>query len=154
MNKSRFNKLAEAAYDRVAAHDGHFDIGDVVAEIIAELSTESASAELISAFAQSLAERADDRAAKRADSGQLDLLTGEVVALDAVWRLGGGRRVRARDASRDDVLAWLAIRGSNADRVREAYERDRQQIAELLVFMADGMTVGEAVAARKAAQPR
>lgn len=154
MNRSRFNKLAEAAYQRVADHAGPFGLGEVVAEITAELSTEAASAELIAEFARSLAERADERAAKRADSEQMDLLTGEVEALDAVWRIGGGQRVRARDATREHVLAWLEIRGRNAERVREAYERDRQQVAELLVYMTDAMTVAEAVRARKAALPQ
>ena len=154
MNRSRFNKLAEAAYDRVADQADQFDIADVIAEIARELSTEAVTEELIREFAHSLAERADDRAAKRADSGQMDLLTGEAEALDAVWRIGGGRRVRARDATREHVLAWLAIRGDNAERVRDAYERDRHQVAELLVFMTDDeTTVATAVAARKAARP-
>lgn len=153
MNRSRYNKLADAAYDRVADGADHFDITEVIDEIVRELSSEEATAELLREFAQTLAERADDKRAKRADSGQLDLLTGEPEALDAVWRIGGGRRVRARDARREDVLAWLAIRGDNAERVREAYERDRQQVAELLVFMADDeTTVAAAVAARKAAR--
>lgn len=153
MNRSRFNKLAEVAYDRVADQADHFDITQVIDEIRAELSREDTTSELIAAFAQSLAERADDRRAKRADSGQLDLLTGEPEALDAVWRLGGGRRVRARQATRGDVLAWLAIRGDNAARVAEAYERDRQAVAELLVHMADDeMTVEQAVKVRREAQ--
>ena len=153
MNRSRFNKLAEAVYDRVADEADQFDIAEVVDEIARELSTEQATTELIREFAQSLAERADDRRAKRADSGQMDLLTGEVEALDAVWRIGGGRRVRARDATREHVLAWLAIRGDNAARVVSAYDRDRQQVAELLVYMTDDrMTVAQAVEARKAVQ--
>jgi hypothetical protein len=153
VNRSRFNKLAEAVYDRIAEAGGHFDITKVVDEIARELSSEDASSELIREFAQSLAERADDRRARRAESGQMDLLTGEVEALDAVWRLGGGRRVRVRDATRDDVLLWLEIRGHNAERVAAAYEKDRQVVVELLAFMTDEhMTVPQAIEARKAAQ--
>lgn len=154
MNRSRYNKIADAAYDRVAEGADHFDIADVIDEIVRELSTEDASTELIREFAHTLAEKADDKRAKRADSGQLDLLTGEAEALDAVWRIGGGRRVRARDAKREDVLAWLAIRGDNAARVVAAYDKDRQQVAELLVYMADEKTtVAQAVERRKRQQP-
>ena len=153
MNRSRFNKIAEAAYDRIAEAGGHFDISQVTAEIVAELSTEQASADLIAAFAQSLAERADDRRASRADSMQMDLLTGEVAALDAVWRVGGGRRVRVRDATREDVLLWFGIRSRNVELVNAAFEKDRHLVAELLVFMPDlHTTVPQAIEARKAAQ--
>ena len=153
MNRSRYRKLAEAAYERVAANEDHFDVTDVIDEIVRELSSEDASSELIHEFAASLAEKADEKAAKRADSGQMDLLTGEVEALDAVWRIGGGRRVKARNANRDDVLAWLGIRRENADRVAAAFDRDRQTVAELIAFMPDDKTTVEAaVQARKDAQ--
>lgn len=154
MNQSRYRKLADAAYDRVAQGADHFDIADVIDEIVAELSTEEASAELVREFAHTLAEKADDKRAKRADSGQIDLFTGEAEALDAVWRIGGGRRVKARNANRDDVLAWLGIRRENADRVAAAFDRDRQTVAELIAYMPDETTtVEEAVQARKDAQP-
>lgn len=154
MNQSRYRKLADAAYDRVAEGADHFDIADVIDEIVAELSTEEASAELVREFAHTLAEKADDKRAKRADSGQIDLFTGEAEALDAVWRIGGGRRVKARNANRDDVLAWLGIRRENADRVAAAFDRDRQTVAELIAYMPDDTTtVEEAVQARKDAQP-
>lgn len=153
MNQSRYRKLADAAYDRVAESKDHFDIAEVVEEIARELSSEDASSELIREFAHNLAEKADDRRAKRADSGQIDLFTGEPEALDAVWRIGGGRRVKAKDAIREDVLAWLGIRRENADRVAAAFDRDRQVVAELLVFMPDlDTTVEQAVQARQSAR--
>ena len=154
MNRSRYNKIADAAYDRIADGSDQFDIAEVINEIVRELSAENATQELLREFAQSLAERADDKRAKRADSGQMDLLAGDTEALDAVWRVGGGKRVRARNAKRDDVLSWLAIRGDNAARVVAAYDRDRKQAAELLVYMPDvATTVEQAVDRRRQERP-
>jgi hypothetical protein len=93
---------------------------------------------------------ADKRHTKRADSRQMDLLTGEVAALDSVWKIGDGQRVTARRANRTDVLMWLGIRGKNAAKVAEAYAKDRHTAAELLVYMPDDLvTVEEAVEVRK-----
>jgi hypothetical protein len=150
VNRSRYNKIADAAYDRIADGSDKFDISEVIDEIVRELSVEDATQELVREFAQSLAEKVDDKRAKRADSGQMDLLAGDPEALDAVWRIGGGKRVRAREAKRKDALSWLAIRGDNAARVVSAYDRDRQQVAELLVYMPDDDTsLEQAVVARK-----
>lgn len=154
MNRSRYNKIADAAYERVADGKDHFDIAEVVSEIVKELSTEDASQELIREFAHTLAEKADDKRAKRADSGQVDLFTGQPEALDAVWRIGGGKRVRVREATRDDVVSRLAIIGDNAARVAAAHDKDRRQLLELLAWMPNKrMTVAQAVQARKDAQP-
>jgi len=154
VNKSRFNKLAAAAYDRIADSGDEFTIDDVIAEIVRELSAEKVDVELLNEFAAGLAAKVDDAKATRHDHGQLDLLTGEEVALDAVWRIGGGKRKRARNATRPDVLDWLAIRSDNARRVREAYEADSKVAAELLLYMPDETTTVEAaVEARKKAQP-
>jgi hypothetical protein len=154
VNQSRYKKLAEAAYDRIADDGDEFDINDVIDEIIRELSSEKVNAELMREFAQSLAEKIDDKKATRHDRGQLDLLTGQEAALDAVWRIGHGRRKRARYATRPEVLRWLAIRRDNAQRVAEAYEADRQVAVELLVYMTtEETTVEKAVEARKKAKP-
>lgn len=154
MNTSRYRKLAEAAYDRVADEGDEFDLDAVIDEIVRELSAEKVNAELMREFAQSLAEKVDDKKATRHDNGQMDLLTGEEAALDAVWRIGNGRRKRARFATRPEVLRWLSIRRDNAQRVADAYESDRQVAAELLLYMPDEeTTVEKAVEARKKAQP-
>lgn len=154
MNRSRYNKIADAAYDRVADGADQFDIGEVIDEIVRELSAENTTQELLREFAQSLAEKADDKRAKRADSGQMDLLAGDAEALDAVWRVGGGKRIRARHANRQDATRWIGIRGDNAARVVAAYDRDRKQVAELLVYMPDDDTsVEQAVDRRKQERP-
>lgn len=154
MNRSRYNKIADAAYDRIAEGRDEFDISDVIDEIVRELSSEEASQELIREFAQTLAAKVDDKRAKRAESGQLSLLDGEPEALDAVWRLGDGKRVRAREANRDQLTQWIGIRGDNAARVVAAYDRDRRQAAELLVYMPDvSTTVEQAVDRRKQERP-
>lgn len=154
MNKSRFGKLATAAYDRIADSGEEFTIDDVIAEIVAELAAEKVDVELLNEFAAGLAAKVDDAKATRHDHGQLDLLSGDETALDAVWRIGGGKRKRARNATRPDVLDWLAIRSDNARRVREAYESDSKVAAELLVYMPDEETTVEtAVESRKKAQP-
>ncbi|MGW9196096.1 hypothetical protein [Micromonospora chersina] len=154
MNRSRYNKIADAAYDRIAEGSDEFDIADVIDEIVRELSSEDASTELIREFAQTLAARVDDKRAKRAESGQVDLLTGDAEALDAVWRIGGGKRVRAREANRTQITQWIGIRGDNAARVVAAYDRDRKQVAELLVYMPDEeTTVEQAVDRRKQERP-
>jgi hypothetical protein len=151
---SRYQKIAAEAYARVADEGEQFDIETVIDEIVAELSNETTNAELLREFAENLASRADDKAAARVDNQQLDLLTGETVAMDAVWRLGDGRRVKARHAVRDDVLAWLQIRAANAQRVADAFDADRKLAAELLLYMTnDDITVEQAVEARKKAQP-
>ena len=154
MNRSRYNKIADVAYDRIAEGRDEFDISDVIDEIVRELSSEEASQELIREFAQTLAAKVDDKRAKRAESGQLSLLDGDPEALDAVWRLGGGKRVRAREANRDQVTQWIGIRGDNAARVVAAYDRDRKEAAELLVYMPDAATkVEQAVDRRKQERP-
>lgn len=153
MNQSRYTKIAEAAYDRIADSGDEFDINDVIDEIVRELSAEKVNAELMHEFAQSLASKVDDKKATRQGNGQLDLLTGEEAALEAVWRIGAGRRKRARYATRPEVLAWLEIRASNARRVTDAYEADRSVAAELLLYMPDEKTtVEKAVEARIKAQ--
>jgi hypothetical protein len=154
VNRSRYNKLADAAYERVAEAKDKFDIDDVIAEIVAELSAEQASAELIREFAQTLAAKTDDKHAARAESNQMDLLAGVDEAMDVVWRLGDGTRVKARKARRREVLKRLELRRENFERVSEAFEADRQITAELLVYMPDEVvTVEDAVQARKKAQP-
>jgi hypothetical protein len=154
MRNSRYKKIADAAYARIADGGEQFDLDEVIDEIVAELSNETTNAELVREFAETLAARADDRAAARVDSQQLDLLTGDPAAMDAVWRLGSGRRVKARHAVRDDVLAWMQIRATNAQRVADAYEADQKLATELLAFMDhDETTVEQAVDARKKVQP-
>lgn len=153
MKTSRYQKIADAAYDRVADGEERFDLAEVTAEIRTELGTETVRDEILDEFAQQLAERADEKRAKRVDSDQYDLLTGEVEALDAMWRLGAGKRVRARHANREELLQWLGIRAANAARVNAAFERDRTAVAELLLFMEDDTTVEQAIEARKKAQP-
>lgn len=154
MKNSRYRKIAEEAYARVADAGDKFEIDDVIEEIVAELSNESTNAELVREFAETLAARADDKAAARIDNQQIDLLTGDPVAMDAVWRLGGGRRVKARHAIRADVLAWLEIRSANAQRVADALETDRRLAVELLMYMPDGTTTVEtAIEARRKAKP-
>jgi hypothetical protein len=153
VNSERFNKLADAVYDRFADGPDRFAINDVRDEIRRELSSETTNGEVQDEFAALLTRESDKRHTKRATSQQMDLLTGEVEALDAVWKLGGGQRVTVRRANRTDVLLWLGIRGKNAEKVRLALEHDRHVAAELLVFMPDDLTtVEQAVEARKKAK--
>lgn len=149
MRYDRYRKRAAAIFDARADTAARFDFEDVVSDIKADLKGEVVNDELISEFARSLAHSIDDSRASRADSQQLDLLTGEPAAMDAVWRLGGGVRVRARHATRTDVLLWFGIRSANTDRVIAAFERDRTAVAELLVYMSDDeVTVEQAAQAR------
>jgi hypothetical protein len=150
VSNDRFNKIADAVYGRFADQPDRFDINDVRDEIRTELASESVNGELLDEFANQLTRVADKRHTKRADSRQMDLLTGEIAALDSVWKIGGGQRVTARRANRTDVLMWLGIRGKNAAKVAEAYDKDRYTAAELLVFMPDDLiTVEEAIESRK-----
>lgn len=152
MKCDRYRKRAAAIYDSRADGADRFEFEDVVADIKASLMEEVVNDELISEFARSLARSIDDARAARADSQQLDLLTGETAAMDAVWRLGSGVRVRARHAKRADIIVWIGIRGANTDRVNAAYERDRAAVAELLVYMPDEtVSVEQAAAARLSA---
>jgi len=152
MTTERFNKLANVIYERVADATPRFDISDVREEIRAELASESVNNELLDEFAAQLTRAADKRHAG-SDSQQLDLLTGEPAALDAIWKIGDGKRVTARRANRNELLAWLDIRGRNAAAVVAAYEKDRVTAAELLVHMSDDkVTVEEAVSRYKATQ--
>lgn len=149
---SRFNKMAAAIYDRLA-ESGRFAIGDVQAEIRGELASETTNAELLDEVAVLLAQRIDNKRVERSEAQQLDLLTGEPAALDAVLRLGHGQRVTARVAKRADLVRWLGLRGENFDRVKAAYDFDRQVVAELLIYMPDDETTVElAVERRKAAR--
>ncbi len=151
MTTERFNKLADEIYQRVVDQADRFDINDVRDEIRAELAVESMNTELLDEFAAQLAQVAEKRRGKRDTSHQLDLLTGEPAALDAVWKLGDGKRVLARRANRTELLAWINIRGKNAAATAAAYEKDRRAAAELLLHMPnDSVTVEEAVEAHKA----
>jgi hypothetical protein len=155
VTNDRFNKLADVIYDRFADGPDRFDINDVRDEIRAELGSESVNGELLDEFANQLTRVADKRHTKRADSRQMDLLTGEVEALDSVWKIGGGQRVTARRANRTDVLMWLGIRGKNAAKVAAAFEKDRFTAAELLVYMPDDLiTVEQAISERRKHQRR
>lgn len=150
MNRDRFNKIADTVYDRFADGRDRFDIAEVCAEIRQELESESVNGDLLDEFADLLTKSVDKRRTKRAESQQFDLLTGEVEALDAVWKVGSGKRVAARRANRTDVLAWLGIRAKNAAKVLAAYEKDRVTAAELLVYMPDDLiTVEAAIEERK-----
>lgn len=154
MNRDRFNKIADTVYDRFADGRDRFDIAEVCSEIRQELESESVNGDLLDEFADLLTKSVDKRRTKRAGSQQFDLLTGEVEALDSVWKLGSGKRVTARRANRTDVLAWLGIRRQNADKVRIAYENDRVTAAQLLLYMADDLiTVEAAIEERKRANP-
>lgn len=151
MTNERFAKLADTIYERFADTD-RFDINEVREEIRTELASESVTSELLDELAAQLARVADKRHTKRPDSQQMDLLTGEVTALDAVWKIGGGLRVAARRANRTDVLNWLGIRSQNAAKVAEAYEKDQRTAVELLQYMPDDLvTVEQAITARKQA---
>lgn len=144
--------------DRIAVGDGEWKmLADCTAT---DLRTAASQRRAFAAGALSAAEefellagKADDRAAARIENQQMDLLTGEAVAMDAVWRLGGGLRVKARHAVAADVLAWLDIRGANAQRVADAFAADRALVAELLVYMPTAdVTVEQAVEARTKAK--
>lgn len=153
MKISRYQKIADAAYDRIAESEQRFDLAEVTAEVRAELESESVRGDILDEFAQQLAEKADEKRAKRVDSEQYDLLTGEVEALDAMWRLGAGKRVRARHANREELLLWLGIRAANAERVAQAFDRDRKAVAELIAYMEDPeTTVEQAITARNKRQ--
>jgi hypothetical protein len=152
VTNERFTKIADAIYEHFADGTARFDINDVRDQIRAELAAESVNGELLDEFAGQLARTADKRHTKRTDSQQMDLLTGEPVALDAVWKVGPGQRVAARHANRMDVLTWVEIRGKNAAKVADAYDKDRHTAAELLVYMPDDqVTVEQAVETRRKA---
>lgn len=154
MTDDRFNKIADAVYERYSDSPDRFDINDVRDAIRAELAAEVLNEEVLNEFANQLARGTDKRHTKRTGSQQMDLLTGEVAALEAVWKVGGGTRVTARHANRTDVLMWLSIRGKNADKVAAAFKQDRHTAAELLVYMPDDLTtVEEAVEVRKKNKP-
>lgn len=149
MKTSRYQKIADAAYERIADEEERFDLTEVIAAIREELEAETVRGEILDEFAQQLAEKADEKRSRRVDSEQYDLLTGEVEALDAMWRLGAGKRVRARHANREELLLWLGIRAANAERVASAFDRDRKAVAELIAYMDDpATTVEQAIAAR------
>jgi hypothetical protein len=137
VNYSRYRKLAGEAYDRIADRPGRFEMDEVRREIRIELNATGADSELLDEFADSLAQQVDDRRTSKADSAQYDLLTGEPAAFDAVWRLGGGRRVRVRYANREDALARLALQKENRDRVDAAYEAERKRLSLLMPYLTD-----------------
>ena len=152
MKFDQYHKVAGAAYDRVADRGGHFELGDLVEEVLGDLVDIVDVSELLRTVALTLVQTVDDRRTASADAAQLDLLTGEAKALDVVWRLGDGWRIRARYATRADALKWIDLRAQNARRVAEAYSRDRDRIAVLLPFLNGSTTVAVAVDAYRADQ--
>lgn len=152
MKFERYHKIALARYEALADGTEHFTLDQVIADAETEFRSLPPSEDMYHTLAATLVRSIDDKKAARLDDGQLDLLTGEPAALDSVWRLGGGRRVRARFANRTDALLWLGIRSANTDRVVAAFERDQRAVAELIAFMPDdSVSIGAAAEARKAA---
>lgn len=137
MNFERFKKIALARYNARADHAAHFTLEEVIADAEAEFRTLEPDEDYYHELAATLVHAIDGKRATRVDDNQLDLLTGEPAALDRVWRLGDGRRVRARFANRQDAIARLGVISQNEDRVVAASARERGQIIALLPFMSD-----------------
>lgn len=137
MNFERFKKIALARYNEHADSAAHFTLDEVIADAEAEFRTLQSDEDYYHDLAVTLVQAIDGKRASRAEGDQLDLLTGEPAALDQIWRLGDGRRVRARFANRVDAIARIGVINQNESRVVAAASRERRQIAELLVYMLD-----------------
>lgn len=147
-------KLAMAVYQRLldGAPDGHVDMATVRDEIERELRARGDLVDdVIEELAALSARAADDELTKRADSRQTSMLDDGSDALDGVWRLGGGRRVRVRYARRDDYAARMALKSKNVSAVLAAHAADEDEYSKLLpYFETAATTVAEAVEAWRA----
>ena len=144
---NRWRKIAREVYERVIdTHGGRAEKDEILDELKDEIRAHGLSDDIFDTVVEDLLKNEDDRQAKKANSGQLDLLTGEDEALDAVWRLGESTRVRARRATRDDVYAWLGLKAKNAADTAAAFAREQGRLSKLTPYMVDGnVTVEDAV---------
>lgn len=152
---SRYRKIARECYDRVLDETGgRCNVEDIADEVREEIRAQEVGDDILDDFVEGLVKAEDDRRASRADSGQLDLLTGDEEALDAVWRTGGGNRVQVRHATRVDGYARLGIRAENVAHVNAAFAKDQQQFAQLIPYLTDDtITITQARAAWRKNNP-
>jgi hypothetical protein len=144
-DKSRYKQLARDAYEAVLNQAaGRCDLEDVRDEILARIVALGVSDDIVDDFVDGLLAAEDGRQSSGADSGQYDLFSGEPEALDAVWRLGGGTRVRCRHATRADWYVRLAIKEQNLAAVKDAYDRELARAAKLMPYMTDDTITTEA----------
>lgn len=135
---SRYKKIARECYERVLEESGgRCDVEDIRDAIVEEILGQGVSDDIVDDFVDGLLREEDERRASNADSGQLDLFSGDPAALDVVWRLGGGERVLARHATRADVYARLGLKAQNVARVTEAFAREQERMARLMPYMVD-----------------
>jgi hypothetical protein len=144
---NNYKKIAREVYERtVDEHQGRCTKDQIRDALTRELTAHGLADDILHEFVEGLLKGEDDRQAKKQSSPQLDILTGEEEALDAVLRLGENTRVRARAAHRDDIYAWLALKSENAARTAEAFAREQRRYAQLIPYMTnDQTTVEEAV---------
>jgi hypothetical protein len=135
---SRFKKIARECYERILAESGgRCDVEDIRDAILREILSQGVSDDIVDDFVDGLLKEEDDRRASAADTGQMDIFSGEPAALDAVWRLGGGERVLARHATRADCYARLGLKAQNVARVTESFAREQERLAKLMPYMPD-----------------
>lgn len=82
-------------------------------------------------IARDATRRADKRLVQRGQSAQGSLLTGECDALEGVWTLPEGGRVRVRSARRNEYAMHLMIQRKNVLAVNQAFAADEQAFIEL-----------------------
>jgi hypothetical protein len=144
--ESRYKRMAAECYELVML-TGRFDVEDVKDQLRERILEEGVHDGIVDDFVDGLVVAEDKRRTATADSHQLDLFSGEPAALDAVWALGHGERVLARNATRPDVYARLGLKAENAARVSAAFAREQERMSRLLPFMTDDtITVPEALA--------
>jgi hypothetical protein len=154
-DRSRFKKLARECYESALDQQGgRCDLEDVRDLILAQIVAQGVSDDIVDDFVDGLLKEEDARQAQSADYGQYDLFSGELAALDVVWRLGHGVRVRARHATRADIYARLGIKAENLKNVTEAFLREQQRATKLMPYMTDDtITVEMALEAWKRDNP-
>lgn len=152
---SRLEQIAADCYDRVARRNhGRFDIEDVRDEVAAAFFALDSPDDFVYEAVNSVTDKVDKARSTATDVAQLDLFSGEMAALDVVWKLGGGQRVVRRYATRADWYDREGLKKENIDNAKRTLKREQDEMAKLLPYMVnDTVTHEQALVMWRVANP-
>lgn len=102
------------------------------------------------ALVDHIAERVDEESTRDREAGAQTLLPFD---LDGEYKFDDGKRIAKRKARKDHAEKALALKRKNLEKVRAAYKRDKNELAQLRKVWKAGMTKEDAVKEWQKANP-
>lgn len=138
----QLRKIAAEFYDNTSGAGDTFDLAAVIDMVERDRTAASLGRALLRAAADAAVRYVDDQRRDRPETqGKL------FDDLERVLAIGDGQRRRKGNCTARDMAQHIAIITANAAAVTAAAARDQQEYALLLPFLAQGMTVEQAVEA-------